>query len=480
MVVRLRLGLVVPTILFLIGFLVVPVVGAHHGDTPEQAEAPAPGPITLYHHYLQIGMELEELQNAYPDKMTYKVIGHSVLGLEIYGVEVTNFASDEPPLEDRKRLYFDGSIHSNEQLGMEAVMDILRWLLEEYENDELAKFSVDERRTFLVPLVNPDGNVRDSRQNSRMVDLNRNFPAGWGGPGSSARGDAPLSEPETQAVASFLEEVVPHYSNSFHTGTLMLLHPYGNYDQDSGVVSPDHDLYTAICRDIQDAMDAANGGEPVPCGQVYSTIYPASGTTVDYVYDVYGSNSWTFEVDGQQNMPFSDEDIRPRLGETWAAVQHAYENVHRYGALFEITDVAPVVDGDTITGIDVTVHNTGMGASNNTAAWLGSGTSALANVDIPSVAPDENVTFRLDGFEWGVGDEAHLKVVYDQTFYKGFQDTQKAHLEVVAVDGGVALVTSAGEVGHAVDHDAPGISGFEAVLGAAALIGALMVARRRR
>ncbi len=138
-----------------------------------------------------------------------------------------------------------------------------------------------------------------------------------------------------------------------------------------------------------------------------------------------------------------------------------------------------MVDGETVVGIDVTIHNAGMGGSNNTAAWLGTDAAAIATAEIPSVAPGDTVTFRLDGFELGVGDEAHLKVVYNQTFYKGFQDTQKAHLEVVAFDGGVALVTSMGDVGHAVDHDAPGVAGFEALLAAAAIIGTLMFVRRR-
>lgn len=450
------------------GLFVVPVASAH--ITSDEHEAPPPlGPVELYHLYVMIGQELERLHELRPDLMEYKVIGKSVLGLDIYGVEVTNFQGGDVPMDDRYRLYFDGSIHSNEQLGMEAAMDILRWLIEDYDSDELAKWSVDNRRTFIVPLVNPDGNIRDSRRNANDVDLNRNFPAGWGGPGSSARGPAPLSEPETQAVAAYLEEVVPHYSNSFHTGTLMLLHPWGNYTRDTNVTSPDHDMYTAICQAIQAEMDAAAGRE-VPCGQVFSTIYPASGTTVDYVYDRFGSVSWTFEVDNEQNLWWSTEPIRQRLGETWASVTHAYENVHRYGGMLELLQVVPIVDDGVLTGFDVTVRNDGMGAASQIELRVGDET-----VEVPLLGANDTQTFRVPA-DWRPGDNGTLAIAYNKTFHKGFREVHGHAMSLQEADAGLVLVVEGlgAEAVDAVDAaKAP-------MIGLAWLLAALVLVRRRR
>jgi hypothetical protein len=460
-----------------------PMAAAHHGDTPEKAEFAAPLPIELYHHYIMVGRELADLKAAYPNLMNYKVIGKSVLGLDIYGVEITNFKSDSPPMESRYRLYFDGSIHSNEQLGMELSFDIMNFLLAEYSTNQTAKFIVDNRRTFVVPLVNPDGNVRDSRRNINSVDLNRNFPAGWGGPGSTARGPSPLSEPETQAVAGFLKEVKPHYANSFHTGTLMLLHPYGNYPRGSNVTSPDHAMYTSICQTLQAKMNEAAGGREVPCGQVYSTIYPASGSTVDYMYDEFGTVSWTYEVDDEQDLMWSLEGIRARLGEAWVAVEHAFLNVERYGALLELADIE-LLDGPgakTLTTLAITIKNEGMGASNNSRLKLELADGRTFDYPVPETPAGNSTRFVLTDLALAPGATAKLDISYNKTLFKGFSDHLSAALSVV-MEGehlGVRVETPGQELGRTLGAPGSSAPAIDATLLVAAVAAALVVFRRR-
>lgn len=465
--------------------IIVPAVSAHHGDTDEAAEAPPNpfAPATLYHHYLLIEEELRQYQQTYPDLFKYKVIGKSVAGLNIYGAHITNFKSTDPPMEDRKRFYFDGSIHSNEQLGMEMAMDIIRFLLEGYKVNATAKAAVEDRQTFVVPLVNPDGNVRDSRQNLHAVDLNRNFPAGWGGPGSAAKGTAPLSEPETQAIAKFLEEVRPHYSNSYHTGTLMLLHPYG-YTKDS---SPDHAMYTRICQEIQGDMNKANpSGRPVPCGPIYTTIYPASGTTADYVYAEYGANSWTFEVDSEQNLwvhfDARSGDLRGRLGEAWVSVLHAYANIERYGALLDVLEVKTRLKDGAVAGVELKIANQGLGAPNNTVVRLlgadgRSGPSVSVN---PPIEPNEVRTVVLPAsVDVRAGGRVDVDLSYNKTFFKGYSDHEVVNLQ--AIKQGATLVLERVQPGAILPLEEPeqASPGFEALLLVASILGGIWVLRRR-
>jgi protein MpaA len=63
------------------------------------------------------------------------------------------------------------------------------------------------RETWILPIANPDGHARGTKNNARDVDLNRNFAAtSWvpeHGPGYFP-GAAPESEPETRALAGLI------------------------------------------------------------------------------------------------------------------------------------------------------------------------------------------------------------------------------------------------------------------------------------
>ncbi len=73
---------------------------------------------------------------------------------------------------------------------------------------------------FIVPDLDPDGSAAGSRLNSRGVDLNRNFPAGWrsiGSPGSlQYSGPEALSEPETRLAARLVRAIRPRVTIWFH------------------------------------------------------------------------------------------------------------------------------------------------------------------------------------------------------------------------------------------------------------------------
>jgi hypothetical protein len=77
--------------------------------------------------------------------------------------------------------------------------------------------SVDGIDLWVVPTMNPDGNVADTRQNAHHVDLNRNWRDIWRPlTGEYYSGPAPLSEPETRAMRNFLLEVRPRYLVVLH------------------------------------------------------------------------------------------------------------------------------------------------------------------------------------------------------------------------------------------------------------------------
>lgn len=98
-----------------------------------------------------------------------------------------------------------GAMHGDEQAGM-AVVRSLR--------DGEPVSGVD---LWVIPTMNPDGVARNSRQNARGVDLNRNFSHRWAPlTGKYYSGTGPFSEPESRAMRDFLKKVKPRFFVSFH------------------------------------------------------------------------------------------------------------------------------------------------------------------------------------------------------------------------------------------------------------------------
>ncbi len=107
-----------------------------------------------------------------------------------------------------RRVLVIGVIHGNEDDGLAIV-------------DELRRLDVPEGvELWLVESMNPDGLAAQDRHNANDVDLNRNFPYRWGpigvpGDGQYA-GPAPASEPETQAMINFMQQLQPDLTIWYH------------------------------------------------------------------------------------------------------------------------------------------------------------------------------------------------------------------------------------------------------------------------
>jgi protein MpaA len=90
-------------------------------------------------------------------------------------------------------------VHGDEPATVEAVADLAERLV----TGQL----IASRPFWLIPALNPDGLIRGQKNSAREVDLNRNFPAKNFTLQHQPRyspGPAPLSEPETQAVAALI------------------------------------------------------------------------------------------------------------------------------------------------------------------------------------------------------------------------------------------------------------------------------------
>lgn len=133
--------------------------------------------------------------------------GRTVRGVPLMAHRVTH-TDDAHPV--RARVLALGAIHGNEQAGI----DVLAGLWASKVPPPLGVEYV-----FLFH-PNADGERRDTRQNARQVDLNRNFPADWHHRGVvgdlTYSGPARLSEPESRAVTNLIDHVRPTVVLSYH------------------------------------------------------------------------------------------------------------------------------------------------------------------------------------------------------------------------------------------------------------------------
>ncbi len=311
---------------------------------------------TLYPYYGLLTAELQRLASDHPDKVRLATVGTTRAGLDIWMLEIADFDNKERiPLADREVVYIDGGTHSNEYSGVYFVLEWAQFLLDEYDSNETAKWIVDNRHTYIVPMVNPDGSHVFGRLNALGVNINRNFPATWGTteelPPFNYAGPYPESEPETQTIGSLFSTLRPDYAASIHCCGNLWLYPYGA----EHLGDPhDHEMLAATCDIVfPDVRDA--------CGPIWSTIYPASGSTIDEAYERAGSSAWGFEMSGRGaislwGQPFTMDDVRDQERESWRAVMHAFLHVDEYGAKPVVTDLQ--VQDDYL---EVTITNEGIG-----------------------------------------------------------------------------------------------------------------------
>ncbi len=348
---------------------------------------------TAFPYYPLLTAEVRRLAQDHPGLVRLSSAGQSHLGLDIWLLEIADFNNpDRVPLSEREVIYLDGGTHSNEYSGVYFVTEWLQFLLDEYETNETAQWIVQNRHLFVMPMINPDGSNAMGRLNAITVNVNRNFPATWGTvaadqPPLNWGGPYPASEPEAQAVISVMQDVRPDFVQSTHCCGNLWLHPYGAEQLGH---APDFDMYTNICEFV--FPDLTVGVQRKACGETWSTIYPASGTTLDEGYAQSGASSWSYEMSGRGaiapwGQPVVDTDVRVQEIESWRGVMHGMLHAEKYGALPVITDIV----GDA-TGLTVTVENQGWG--NITQASLRFGSHGIS---LPALVPGQKAILSLEG-----------------------------------------------------------------------------------
>ena len=373
--------------IFIISLLIIPGSSFIPDNVNPTGEASAVDTVHAYkfHHHEDLTVDLHLWLDEYPHLMELGSIGYSYLGHELWNVHLTNFETNSN--RELPEIYLDGGHHGNEYAGSEITILTIQYLLENYGTDSNVTYILDNSHVYITPMINPDGIDLDSRFNSRLVDLNRNYPFMW--QNSASHGSGPASEIEVASNIAFMENHDFDLYITGHTGIVMLIYPWG-YTTDP---SPDRSLFEKIEEEVEARWD-------IPTGQSAVILYPAAGTGKDHGYMMNKAPSWTFEVDQEQFVPVSGERISTRLQPIFECYMFLMEEAisQKWWSNLTVTDVKLMdKDKDGFT-IEFTVNNSGYADVVNGTATLeidGFSTESLYSV---GQFNETNITFI------GVGD----------------------------------------------------------------------------
>lgn len=270
---------------------------------------------TGYHTLDEIDAKVDAIAALDPQLVRIVEVGRSNGGHPLRALAIGE--GDGKPVA-----WIDGGHHANEVEGVEASLHLAETLVSNYATNASIRSLVDAEEIWVLPLVNPDGHLVQTRYNANGVNLNRNYDVAWcqtgayntclpgtgtvvaspvgatTGPPPEYAGPAPFSEPESAAVRDAIATLGARLALyvSHHTDVHCITAPWT-------APMPPFEM-PAEHRTAFDAVFSWVGANTVYSGGDWTwgtgecMAYSAGGTSMDWAYATHEVPSFTFEVSG--------------------------------------------------------------------------------------------------------------------------------------------------------------------------------------
>lgn len=146
------------------------------------------------HRWLRPDTLVQKL-HKYMDEssLDFSVIGKSVEGRDIHLIRWG---------KGPRKILLWSQMHGNEPTATMAIIDLLNFFTKDDQYNELRESLSEKLSIFMIPMLNPDGAERFTRQNALGVDLNRDALTG--------------RMPEMQAFWKLVEDLKPDWAFNLH------------------------------------------------------------------------------------------------------------------------------------------------------------------------------------------------------------------------------------------------------------------------
>jgi hypothetical protein len=268
----------------------------------------------VYRAYADYNADMQALATANPSLASYKLAPNKTIeGRDVHYVEITNnvTANDGKPV-----FYVQGAIHGNESAAAEDSMEFAIDVVNQSKANPKVSALLDHVRLIVVPLVNPDGyehkpSPRRANCNSATpltppltcptatsqgVDMNRNYPLGWGSNVNNSatfanRGSGPGSEPEVKNTMSIISTHQVVALITAHTNERAIFYP--PFDLNAGDTPELNTGYRALAEAM---LAATNNGYTNTRDSAHD--YETTGETNDWSYYATRGFGFTQELIG--------------------------------------------------------------------------------------------------------------------------------------------------------------------------------------
>ncbi|CAJ1056141.1 carboxypeptidase A4 [Xyrichtys novacula] len=293
-----------------------------------------------YHRLETIYSWMDTLVAQYPNLISKQEIGKSYENRPMYVLKFSTGGNKRPAI------WIDTGIHSREWVSQATGVWTANKIATDYGTDSSLTSLLNNMDIYMLLLANPDGyafthtNDRMWRKTRSMnpgyscrgVDPNRNWDAGFGGPGASRypcsdsyHGPSAHSEIEVKNVVNLIKSHGNFKSFiSVHAYSQLLMYPYG-YSCRNVPHQPELDAVgTAAVQKLTSLY-----GTRYKVGSICNIIYQASGGSIDWSYNLGIKYSFAFELrdTGRYGFVLPANQIIPTASETWLALKHIMEYV---------------------------------------------------------------------------------------------------------------------------------------------------------
>ncbi|NXL68612.1 CBPA2 Carboxypeptidase, partial [Chordeiles acutipennis] len=246
---------------------------------------------------------------------------------------------------NRPAIWLDAGIHSREWVTQASAVWMAKKIASDYGQDPSLTSLLNKMDIFLLAVANPDGYVFThtkpclwlktcswSFYECQFLQVCLCSPFAPTGPGASSNpcsesyhGPSANSEVEVKSIVNFIK----NHGNiqaflTLHSYSQLLMYPYGYKCTEPA----DYTELDALGKAAASAIRSLYG-TTFKVGSICTTIYQASGGSIDWSYDYGIKYSFAFELrdTGRYGFLLPANQIIPTAEETWLGLKKIMEHV---------------------------------------------------------------------------------------------------------------------------------------------------------